>query len=89
MLNKSPKFVSTPQFNRSKVRFCTSPRIKSEIKKPISLYTGREFEILPDELLDHLCMVVCGPYRQDLHQDGWRASSNQRVFKKEGDIWKS
>jgi len=64
-------------------------RVKNEVKKPIAMYTGREFEILPDELLDNVCMVVCGPYREDLHQKGWPASSNQRVFKKKGNIWKN
>jgi len=64
-------------------------RVKNEVKKPVAMYTGREFEILPDELLEHLCMVVCGPYREDLHREGWPASSNQRVFKKRGNIWKN
>lgn len=63
-------------------------KIKSEIKKPIAMYTGREFEVLPDELLENLCMVVCGPYRDDLRQEGWPASSNQRAFKREGELWK-
>lgn len=63
-------------------------KLKSETEKPIAMYTGREFEVLPDELLENLCMVVCGPYREDLKQNGWPASSNQRVFKKEGDLWK-
>ncbi|MFC1842330.1 4Fe-4S cluster-binding domain-containing protein [Candidatus Dependentiae bacterium] len=63
--------------------------VKQEINKPIAMYTGREFEILPDELLENICMVVCGPYRKDLHQEGWPASSNQRVFMKRGNEWKS
>jgi len=66
-----------------------SSRVKREIKKPVALYTGREFEVLPQELLDNVCMVVCGPYREDLHQEGWPASSNQRVFLKEGNTWKN
>ncbi|MFC1841734.1 4Fe-4S cluster-binding domain-containing protein [Candidatus Dependentiae bacterium] len=66
-----------------------SRRIRKEMEKPVAMYTGREFEVLPDDLLDNVCMVVCGPYRQDLHQEGWPASSNQRVFKKRGNIWKN
>jgi len=62
-------------------------RISNEVQKPIALYTGREFEVLPDELLDYLFMVVCGPYRADLPAKGWPASSNQRVFKKRGNAW--
>jgi len=64
-------------------------RIKKEVGKPIAIYTGREFEVLPDELLDYLFMVVCGPYRQDLKREGWPASSNQRVFKRKGNVWTS
>ena len=64
-------------------------RVKNEVKKPVAIYTGREFEVLPEELLDNICIVVCGPYREDLHQDGWPASSNQRLFRKKGNIWKN
>jgi len=64
-------------------------RVKDEVKKPIAMYTGREFEILPDELLDNLFMVVCGPYRADLQQEGWPASSNQRVLIKRGTVWEN
>lgn len=56
------------------------------------LYTGREFEALPDELTKHLDMIICGPYRSELHREGWPASSNQRVFtncgSKKGNQWK-
>ena len=52
------------------------------------LYTGREFEMLPPVLLAHLDMIICGPYRSDLHVGGWPASSNQRVFTKKGSLWK-
>ena len=51
------------------------------------LYTGREFEVLPQELLKHLDMIICGPYRPELHVEGWPASSNQRVFKKKDTQW--
>jgi anaerobic ribonucleoside-triphosphate reductase activating protein len=63
-------------------------KIRSELKMPIALYTGREFEVLPSELVENLQMIVCGPYRQDLHVEGWPASSNQRVFRKENEQWK-
>ncbi|MCK4650838.1 4Fe-4S cluster-binding domain-containing protein [Candidatus Babeliales bacterium] len=63
-------------------------QIKKEVKKPIAMYTGREFEVLPKDLLDHLDFIVCGPYRKDLLiKDGWPASSNQRVFRKKGKQW--
>jgi anaerobic ribonucleoside-triphosphate reductase activating protein len=53
------------------------------------LYTGREFEELPPPLIEHLDMIICGPYRSDLHIDSWPASKNQRVFVKKGLLWKN
>jgi len=64
-------------------------RIQKETNKKIALYTGREFEILPKELLVFPLLIVCGPYQKKLHQEGWPASSNQRVFKKKGQTWTS
>ena len=62
-------------------------RISQETDKKIALYTGREFEVLPEELLAYPSFIVCGPYQQKLHQKGWPASSNQRVFKKKDQAW--
>jgi anaerobic ribonucleoside-triphosphate reductase activating protein len=67
------------------IHVCT--RIVHEVHLPIALYTGREFEILPSSLVTAVDLIVCGPYRQDLHVGGWPASSNQRIFKKELDQW--
>ena len=64
--------------------------VKQELKKPIAVYTGREFEVLPQDLKDNVDFIVCGPYREDLKiENGWPASSNQRVFKKDGKQWKN
>ncbi len=63
-------------------------QIKNKVNILIAIYTGREFEVLPENLLENLELIVCGPYRQDLHVGGWPASSNQRIFKKEGKEWK-
>ncbi len=53
-----------------------------------AMYTGREFEDLPDRLTKSLDLIVCGPYREDFFVEGrWPASSNQRVFRKEGKVW--
>lgn len=57
-------------------------------KKERVLYTGREFEDLPQTLLQHLDMIICGPYKSEFHVGGWPASSNQRVFTKKGNTWK-
>lgn len=63
-------------------------QIKQFTQIAIALYSGREFEVLPEKLLKKLDLIVCGPYREDLHVGGWPASSNQRVFKKENETWK-
>lgn len=56
--------------------------------KKQALYTGREFEVLPQKLLQHLDLIICGPYRQDLHvEGGWPASTNQRILRKENEKW--
>lgn len=52
-----------------------------------ALYTGREIEDLPQELVDNLDMIVCGPFKQDLLVKGFPASKNQRYFKKVGGAW--
>lgn len=64
-------------------------RIKNELKLPIAMYTGREFEILPKELTSNLDLVICGPYKKELHVGGWPASSNQRIFNKKGEQWQN
>ena len=51
------------------------------------LYTGREFESLPSMLTDQLDMIVCGPYKQELHVNKWPASSNQLVLLKDQGSW--
>ncbi len=63
--------------------------IKQKNKKPIAIYSGREFEVFPKELLDSLDLIICGPYKSELHVGGWPASSNQRIFRKENEQWQS
>jgi len=62
-------------------------QIKKIETKELVLYSGREFETLPSQLTDLLDLVVCGPYREDLHVNSWPASSNQRVLQKQGNSW--
>jgi len=64
-----------------------SEKVREQNTKEIVLYTGREFEMLPKSLLDCLNLIVCGPYRDELHVQGWPASANQRIFKKEAGRW--
>ncbi|MBD3273149.1 4Fe-4S cluster-binding domain-containing protein [Candidatus Dependentiae bacterium] len=62
-------------------------RIKKEFNLPVAMYTGREFEILPEDLINNLDLIICGPYKKELHVGGWPASSNQRIFRKRGEQW--
>ncbi len=64
-------------------------RIKKEFNLPIAIYSGREFEYLPKELTKNLDLIICGPYKKELHVGGWPASSNQRIFKKRDKQWQS
>lgn len=52
-----------------------------------TLYTGREFEVLPQHMTENLEMIVCGPYRAEYAVNKWPASSNQRVFVRKGTSW--
>jgi anaerobic ribonucleoside-triphosphate reductase activating protein len=51
------------------------------------LYTGREFEWLPANLVNQLNMIICGPYKQELYVHRWPASSNQRILIKDHGLW--
>jgi len=64
------------------ITFCETLTTKEKV-----LYTGREFEDLPKTLTANLDLIICGPYKSELHVGGWPASSNQRIFKKEGKTW--
>ena len=52
-----------------------------------ALYTGREFEQLPEKLTNKLDLIICGPYVKKLHVGGWPASYNQRILKKQKNKW--
>lgn len=62
-------------------------RVQQETDKLIALYSGREFEVLPHDLLTYPSLIVCGPYKQEYHQTGWPASANQRIFKRKDHAW--
>lgn len=54
--------------------------LKSEGIK-IWLYTGYNIDDVPDTILKQIYTVKCGRYIEDLRQDGFPASSNQRVYR--------
>ena len=48
---------------------------------PVWLYTGYEYEDIPPLIRSKVHTIVCGPYDETKRQDGFPASSNQRVFR--------
>ncbi|MFA6527633.1 MAG: 4Fe-4S cluster-binding domain-containing protein [Candidatus Babeliales bacterium] len=78
-------FLGGEPTDQMDVLIAVCEKITQEGSKELILYTGREFEVLPETLISMLTMIVCGPYRSELGRQGWPASSNQRVFiRKEG-----
>jgi organic radical activating enzyme len=53
----------------------------------IWLYTGWEFEDIPETIKHCMYTIKCGKYDENLKQDGFPASSNQRVFRKTNNVW--
>ena len=47
----------------------------------IWLYTGYDIDDIPDEIKKTLYTAKCGRYIDNLKQDGFPASSNQRVYR--------
>ena len=52
------------------------------------LYTGWEFENIPESIKNSLYTIKCGPYIDELRCDGFPASTNQRIFRKTDGEWK-
>lgn len=53
----------------------------------IWLYTGYDLELVDKEIIQYLHMIKCGRYIRELAQDGFPASSNQKIYKvKAGDL---
>lgn len=47
----------------------------------IWLYTGYDIDLVDNDLIQYLHMIKCGRYDRELAQDGFPASSNQKVYK--------
>ena len=47
----------------------------------IWLYTGYDFDDIPQDILDCVYTIKCGRYIDKLKQDGFPASSNQKVYR--------
>lgn len=51
------------------------------------LYTGWEFEDIPDDIKRCLDFIKCGRYDDSLKYDGFPSSTNQRIFRNVDDVW--
>lgn len=47
------------------------------------LYTGYELDDVPEEIKKRFDVIVAGPYVESLRTDGFPASSNQQVYRRE------
>lgn len=56
-------------------------------KYKIWIYTGREFDEVPQYMKDYAHTIKCGPYIQSLRTDGFPASSNQYIMRKIDGNW--
>lgn len=53
----------------------------------IWLYTGWEFEQIPEALKKYLYTIKCGKYDESKATGGFPASSNQRIFRQTDGVW--
>lgn len=53
----------------------------------IWLYTGFEFEQIPESIKSHLYTIKCGRYDKTLAKEGFPSSSNQKVYRKTDNKW--
>ena len=67
--------------------------VKQQTNKPIYLWTGYDFENIPNqykECLQYINIIICGRFIEELkdYTLKWCGSRNQVVYRKEGNIWK-
>jgi anaerobic ribonucleoside-triphosphate reductase activating protein len=64
------------------------PEIKQKyFDLSIVLYTGYQFNEIPQNIKQHIDFVVDGPFVEELKTNSFPASSNQKVYKKENSQW--
>ena len=56
-------------------------RLLSEAGLKIWLYTGYELHDVDKDILKYVYTIKCGRYMAELQQDGFPASSNQKVYR--------
>lgn len=56
-------------------------RLLDEAGYKVWLYTGYNLDEVPQAIIQHLYTIKCGQYIESLRQDGFPASSNQKVYR--------
>jgi anaerobic ribonucleoside-triphosphate reductase activating protein len=56
-------------------------RLLHEAGLKIWLYTGYKFSEIDEDILRYIYTIKCGKYEDELKQDGFPASSNQKVYR--------
>lgn len=73
------------QQDRQELLFLCHSLHKAGLK--VWLYTGYEFDEIDKDILKYLYTIKCGRYIDELKQDGFPASSNQRVYRMINGDW--
>lgn len=84
---KSVVLIGGEPLQQDKQELLSLCQLLNESGLRIWLYTGYEFDDIDDDILKYVYTVKCGRYVDKLRQDGFPASSNQKVYRKTADKW--
>ena len=78
---KSVVLLGGEPLQQNKQELLSLCRLLNEAGLKIWLYTGYEFDDVDKDILEFIYTIKCGRYIDELKQDGFPASSNQKVYR--------
>ena len=78
---KSVVLLGGEPLQQDKQELLSLCQLLSEAGLKIWLYTGYEFDDVDKDILEFIYTIKCGRYVDELRQDGFPASSNQKVYR--------
>ena len=78
---KSVVLLGGEPLQQDKQELLSLCRLLNEAGLKIWLYTGYEFDDVDKDILPFIYTIKCGQYIDGLKQDGFPASSNQKVYR--------
>ena len=78
---KSVVLLGGEPLQQDKQELLSLCQLLDEAGLKIWLYTGYEFDEVDKDILKHIYTIKCGRYIDKLRQDGFPASSNQKVYR--------